>query len=77
MAKRKAEDERSAQAQIDLVALTTKHNTEDQEFLRLHAVVRGGRITRMSEANKAIWLEMRDRHSREEAVLYKIRDGSK
>ena len=76
MEKYKAQSERSTQAQSDLLALTTKHNAEDQEFLRLHAVVRGGRITRMSAANKSIWLEMRERHSKEEAVLYKIRDGS-
>lgn len=76
MLKLKEQSNRSTQAQSDLVALTKKHSTEDQDFLRLHAVVRGGRITRMSEANKAIWLEMRDRHTKEEAVLYKIRDGS-
>lgn len=45
-------------------ALGLTNGAEEREFLRLHAVVRGGRITRMSAANMAIWQEMRERHQK-------------
>lgn len=67
--------ERSDQAQRDLVALSAKNNTEEQEFLRLHADVRNGVIIRMSDSDKALWLQMREQHTKEAAVLYRIRDG--
>lgn len=45
-------------------ALGLTNGVEEREFLRLHAVVRGGRITRMSAAHMAIWQEMRERHQK-------------
>jgi len=51
------------------LALTVKNNAEEADFLRLHAVVRRGRIIRMSEEDKAVWLAMRDRHEKETDAL--------
>lgn len=50
-------------------ALTVKNNAEEADFLRLHAVVRRGRIVRMSAEDKAVWLAMRDRHAKETDAL--------
>ena len=65
----------SEQAQRDLVALSTKNNAEEQEFLKLHADVSNGVITRMSDSDKTQWLEMRERHEKQTTALYKIRDS--
>lgn len=54
--------QRNRQAQQ---ALSLKDQAEERDFLRLHAVVDRGRIVRMSEADKAIWLAMRERHQKE------------
>ena len=51
------------------LALTVKNNTEEADFLRLHAVVHHGVIVRMSEEDKAVWLAMRDRHQKETDAL--------
>ena len=46
-------------------ALSLKNQAEERDFLRLHAVVDRGRIVRMSEQDKVIWLAMRERHQKE------------
>ena len=45
--------------------LSLKNQAEERDFLRLHAVVDRGRIVRISEQDKAVWLAMRDRHQKE------------
>lgn len=51
------------------LALTVENNAEEADFLRLHAIVRRGRIVRMSPEDKAVWLAMRDRHQKETDAL--------
>jgi len=65
MEKQKAMEDQVQRNRQAQQALSLKDQAEERDFLRLHAVVRQGRIIRISEQDKAVWLAMRDRHQKE------------
>ena len=65
MQKQKEMDDQAQRNWQDRQALSLKNQAEERDFLRLHAVVHDGVIVQVSAADKAVWLAMRDRHSKE------------
>lgn len=65
MEKQKEMEDQVQRNQQARQALSLKNQAEERDFLRLHAVVDRGRIVHISEADKAVWQAMRDRHQKE------------
>lgn len=65
---------RSDQARHDLQVVTAKDEQEEKDFLKSHATMNGMRITYMSEADKATWLQMRTEHDQEQKELQRIEE---
>ena len=69
MEKARAKMLRSDQAQRDLLVVTARNQKEENDFLLQHAIVRHNQIMYMSEADKAVWKRMRQRHSEQQHAL--------
>ncbi len=69
MEKMKAGADHSRQARRDFLAVTAKDQREEKAFLQQHAVVQNGVIVQMSDVDKTQWLQLRERHGKEQKAL--------
>jgi uncharacterized protein YxeA len=63
---------RSDQAQRDLIVISAKNNQEESDFLKLHATMDGMKIIHMSDADKVVWLRMREQHDQQQRALARM-----